>query len=111
MTGRPRETAETRPGDAHVDDGSVAEVAVRGGDGGELLDRLVEELQQGLELPVLDRRLDAELDDPAGLHLELETLERPVRGAELSARPREAVSAQSDREDQALAEGVVQRAP
>ena len=106
-----REAPETWRADAHVDYGSVAEVVARGGEGGELFDRLVEELQHGLELPGLDRWLDAELEDPPGLHLEPQTLERLVRDGDLPARPGEAVPAHADREDQALTKGVVQRAP
>ena len=73
------------------------------------MDRLVEQLQQCLKLPILHRRLDAELGDPARLHLEPQPLEPLVRGRELSARPGEAVQAHSNREDQPLAEGIVQR--
>src|SRR5262249_29018361 len=69
----------------------------------------VQELEKGLELPLLDGAVDLELTDPAALQIEPEGLQRGLDGADLRSGPDEAIGLHANGEGEPLQEEVLQR--
>ena len=96
--------------DPHPHDAASGQKARRPAELSKLLPRHVQELEEGLELPLLDRAIELELPDPPALQVEPEGLERRLDGTDVRPGPDEAIGLHAERETEPLLEEVRQRA-